>query len=88
MKQTNAPHNIHSLLKQAFIRIIAGMCIPILLLGGLLIALTQRYDAVIADTTSASALRGIIAQQLPDEIWRVVSGRISFDEGQQRTPKM
>lgn len=88
MKQTNAPHNIHSLLKQAFIRIIAGMCIPILLLGGLLIALTQRYDAVIADTTSASALCGIIAQQLPDEIWRVVSGRISFDEGQQRTPKM
>lgn len=84
MKQTNAPHNIHSLLRQAFMRIIAGMCIPILLLGGLLIALTQRYDAVIADTTSASALRGIIAQQLPDEIWRVVSGRISFNEGQQR----
>lgn len=84
MKQNNLPHNIHSLLRQAFVRIIAGMSIPILLLGGLLITLTWRYDAVIADTSLASGLRGIITQQLPDEIWQVVSGRITFDKGQQR----
>ena len=84
MPGRNAARSIHAMLRQSFFQIIAGMLVPTLLLGGLLIGLTQRYDSVIADTSRASELRGILVQELPDEIWRVVSGRISFDEGQQQ----
>ena len=85
MKQANLPRSIHALLLQAFVRIAVGMALPILLLGGLLVGLTVRYDAVIADISAASALRGVVSQQLPDEVWRVVSGRIPFEQGRQRT---
>lgn len=85
MKQANLPRSIHTLLLQAFVRIAVGMALPILLLGGLLVGLTVRYDAVIADISAASALRGVVSQQLPDEVWRVVSGRIPFEQGRQRT---
>ena len=59
---------IHAMLRQSFFQIIAGMLVPTLLLGGLLIGLTQRYDSVIADTSRASELRGILVQELPDEL--------------------
>lgn len=76
--------SIHIMLRQSFFQIIAGMLIPTLLLGGLLIGLTLRYDSAIADTSRASALRGTLVQELPDEVWRVVSGRISFAQGRQQ----
>lgn len=84
MPGRDAGRSIHTMLRQSFFRIIAGMLAPTLLLGGLLFGLTQRYDSVIADTSRASALRGTLTQELPDEVWMVVSGRISFDEGRQQ----
>lgn len=83
MKRHTMPHSIHRILQQAFLRLIAGMLVPIILLGGLLIGLTQQYDTAIADTSLASTLHATLVSELPDEIWRVVSGRVSFAAGQQ-----
>ena len=54
------------------------------MLAGLLVVLTQRYGADIALTTRASEVRTVLVQDLPDEVWNVVSGRISFEDGRQR----
>lgn len=49
-----------------------------------MVVLTQRYGADIALTTRASEVRTVLVQDLPDEVWNVVSGRISFEDGRQR----
>ena len=51
---------------------------------GCLLYTSQRYDADIALTTRASEVRTVLVQDLPDEVWNVVSGRISFEDGRQR----
>ena len=75
--------NIRMMLRQSLFRIILCMAIPLVLLMVLLVGLTLQYDAMIADITSASHAAEILEQELTDEIWKVVSGRISLAEGRQ-----
>ena len=78
-------HSLHGLLRQSLLRSVVCMILPVCVLAGLLVVLTQRYGADIALTTRASEVRTVLVQDLPDEVWNVVSGRISFEEGRQRT---
>lgn len=73
--------SIHTMLRQSYIQIIAGMALPLLLVTGLLLGLTQQYNSVIADTSSASVLSRTLEEELPDQIWQVISGRISYAQG-------
>lgn len=77
--------SLHGLLRQSLLRSVVCMILPVCVLAGLLVVLTQRYGADIALTTRASEVRTVLVQDLPDEVWNVVSGRISFEEGRQRT---
>ena len=77
-------HSLHGLLRQSLLRSVACMILPVCVLAGLLVVLTQRYGADIALTTRASEVRTVLVQDLPDEVWNVVSGRISFEDGRQR----
>lgn len=78
-----AQHSLHGLLRQSLLNSVICTVLPALLLAGLLIFLTQRYGDNIALTTRAAQVRAVLVQDLPDEIWNVVSGRIAFQEGQQ-----
>ena len=77
-------HSLHGLLRQSLLRSVVCMILPVCVLAGLLVVLTQRYGADIALTTRASEVRTVLVQDLPDEVWNVVSGRISVEEGRQR----
>ena len=77
-------HSLHGLLRRSLLRSVVCMILPVCVLAGLLVVLTQRYDADIALTTRASEVRTVLVQDLPDEVWNVVSGRISFEDGRQR----
>ena len=77
-------HSLHGLLRRSLLRRVDCMIIPVCVLAGLLVVLTQRYGADIALTTRASEVRTVLVQDLPDEVWNVVSGRISFEDGRQR----
>ena len=77
-------HSLHGLLRQSLLRSVICMILPVCVLAGLLVVLTQRYGADIALTTRASEVRTVLVQDLPDEVWNVVSGRISFEDGRQR----
>lgn len=77
-------HSLHGLLRQSLLRSVVCMILPVCVLAGLLVVLTQRYGADIALTTRASEVRTVLVQDLPDEVWNVVSGRISFEDGRQR----
>lgn len=82
--QGGAMRSIRMMLRRSLFQIILGMTVPLVLLFGLLVGLTLRYDAVIADTSRAAVLSGTLEQELPDQIWQVVSGRIAFAEGGQQ----
>lgn len=75
--------SIHDMLRRSFAGLVAGLLAPTVLLAVLLVLLTQRYDAVIADTSRAAVVSETLESALPDEVWRVVSGRVRFAEGAQ-----
>ncbi|WP_283674683.1 sensor histidine kinase [Butyricicoccus sp. Marseille-Q5471] len=75
--------SIGGMLRQSLFKIILCMAVPLVLLAGLLVGLTLRYDAVIADASQAAEMSNVLEQRLPDQIWKVISGRISFAEGTQ-----
>ena len=77
-------HSLHGLLRQSLLRSVVCMMLPVCLLAGLLVSLTLRYSTEIALTSRASAVRTVLVQELPDEVWKVVSGRIAFEQGRQR----
>ena len=77
-------HSLHGLLRRSLLRSVVCMMLPVCLLAGLLVSLTLRYSTEIALTSRASAVRTVLVQELPDEVWKVVSGRIAFEQGRQR----
>lgn len=83
-RQGGAMRSMRTMLRRSLLQIILGMAAPLVLLIVLLAVLTLRYDAVIADTSRAAVLSGTLEQELPDEIWQVVSGRIPFAQGVQQ----
>ena len=80
----NSRHSLHALLRQSLLRNVICLVLPVCVLGSLLLSLTLRYSTDIALTTRASEVRAVLMQDLPDEVWKVVSGRISVEEGRQR----
>ena len=47
-------HSLHGLLRRSLLRSVVCMILPVCVLAGLLVVLTQRYGADIALTTRAS----------------------------------
>lgn len=44
---------------------------------------SRQYDAIIANITSANSISGRIKVDIDTEMWRIVAGKIEFDEGRQ-----
>lgn len=44
---------------------------------------SRQYDAIIANITSANSISGRIKVDIDTEMWRIVAGKIEFNEGRQ-----
>jgi two-component system, sensor histidine kinase YesM len=44
---------------------------------------SRQYDAIIANVTAANSIRGHIKADIDTEMWRIVAGKIDFNEGRQ-----
>ena len=55
-------HSLHGLLRRSLLRSVVCMILPVCVLAGLLVVLTQRYGADIALTTRASEVRTVLVQ--------------------------
>ncbi|MCR5723584.1 MAG: sensor histidine kinase [Treponema sp.] len=75
--------NIRKSLFKSYLVITAVMLIP--LLYSVIVARlhTAWYDAIISNISEATGIGRIAKQELPDEIWRIVSGQKRFNEGEQ-----
>ncbi len=43
----------------------------------------RRYDAIITNITTANSINGFIKPSIDTEMWNIVAGKVSFDEGDQ-----
>ncbi|MFZ6028937.1 MAG: histidine kinase [Chloroflexota bacterium] len=71
-------------------KILLSLCIVILLMGAINVALmlqmlsySRQYDAIITNITTANSISGSIKPDIDTEMWRIVAGKTSFDDGKQ-----
>jgi len=71
-------------------KILLSLCIVILIMSVTNVLLVvqvlnygRQYDAIIANITAANSISGRIKPDIDTEMWRIVAGKIDFDEGQQ-----
>lgn len=71
-------------------KILLSLCIVIVLMGTTNAVLmlqvlnySRQYDAIITNITTANSISGNVKPQIDTEIWKIVSGKIAFRDGQQ-----
>jgi len=71
-------------------KILVSLCVVILLMGitnvvSMLQVLnySRQYDAIITNITTANSISGSIKPDIDTEMWKVVSGKVSFVNGKQ-----
>lgn len=71
-------------------KILAALCIVILLMGATnvvsmlqVLNYSRQYDAIITNITTANSISGSIKTDIDNEMWKIVSGKIKFSEGNQ-----
>ncbi|MBK9050581.1 MAG: sensor histidine kinase [Chloroflexi bacterium] len=71
-------------------KILAALCIVILLMGitnviSMLQVLnySRQYDAIITNITTANSIGSSIKQDIDTEMWKIVSGKVKFSDGNQ-----
>jgi two-component system sensor histidine kinase YesM len=72
------------------VKILTSLILVILIMGitnALLVAqvlnYSRQYDAIIINITTANSISGTIKPEIDTQLWRIVSGTIEFDKGQQ-----
>jgi two-component system, sensor histidine kinase YesM len=73
-------------------KILLSLSIVILLMGTTNVMLmlqllnySRQYDAIITNITTANNISGNIKPDIDTEMWKIVSGKIDFEDGQQYT---
>src|SRR5690242_11251000 len=71
-------------------KILASLCIVIFLMGTTnvvsmlqVLSYSRQYDAIITNITTANSISGSIKPDIDNEMWKIVSGKVSFSEGKQ-----
>jgi len=71
-------------------KILLSLCIVILLMGTTNVMLmlqvlnySRQYDAIITNITTANSIGGNIKPDIDTEMWKIVAGKIDFQEGKQ-----
>jgi two-component system, sensor histidine kinase YesM len=71
-------------------KILASLCIVIFLMGTVnvfsmlqVLSYSRQYDAIITNITTANSISGSIKADIDNEMWKIVSGKVSFTDGKQ-----
>jgi two-component system sensor histidine kinase YesM len=71
-------------------KILLSLCIVILLMSitnvlfmAQVMNYSRQYDAIITNITTANTISGSIKADIDTEMWKIVAGKINFDEGKQ-----
>ncbi|MBL8063430.1 MAG: histidine kinase, partial [Anaerolineales bacterium] len=71
-------------------KILVSLCIVIFLMGTTnvvsmlqVLSYSRQYDAIITNITTANSISGSIKQDIDNEMWKIVSGKVKFSEGRQ-----
>lgn len=71
-------------------KILASLCIVIFLMGATnvfsmlqVLSYSRQYDAIITNITTANSISGSIKPDIDNEMWRIVSGKVTFADGKQ-----
>lgn len=77
--------SIGSILQQSYVTIILSLTVPLAVTLLVLLLFVHQYNGVIDRIDCAVRAQNILEEELPGEIWNIVSGRKSFDAGEQDT---
>lgn len=71
-------------------KILLSFCIIILLMGAInvvtmiqMLNYSRQYDAIINNITTANSISGSIKPDIDNEMWKIVAGKIEFEDGKQ-----
>jgi len=71
-------------------KILVSLCIVIFIMGSTnamlvsqVLSYSSQYDAIINNITTANSISGNIKPEVDTEMWKIVSGKIDFEEGKQ-----
>lgn len=78
-----SPSSIRLTLKRSYLAIICALLVPVLVLFATIAGLSFRYGGRIQNIETANMLRETAGEQLTKEVWQIVSGNLSFADGQQ-----
>jgi two-component system, sensor histidine kinase YesM len=72
------------------VKILVSLCIVILIMGtaNVLVVVqmlnySRQYDSIITNITTANSILGSIKPDIDNEMWNIVAGKITFNEGKQ-----
>lgn len=82
-EKRDSGHSIRGILKYSYTTIIASLTVPLAVLLLFVLAFVHQYGAVIENIARAAEAQTVAQQELPDEIWQIVSGRQKFGQGRQ-----
>jgi two-component system sensor histidine kinase YesM len=71
-------------------KILISLCVVVFIMGSTNVFLvvqilnySRKYDAIITNITTANSISGTIKPAIDMEMWRIVSGEVNFQKGQQ-----
>lgn len=75
--------SIRAMLQRSYVLIIVLMALPTLILMATTLTMSAKYDKLIENIQRVSELRDLAGIQIKQEIWDIVAGKKTFQQGQQ-----
>ena len=84
MKRTaQAASSIRGILRRSYTAVICSLTIPLIITLLLLVVIVNTYNGAVDRIDCAAQAQNVLEQELPSEIWNIISGRKTFEQGEQ-----
>ncbi|MDO4546831.1 MAG: sensor histidine kinase [Clostridia bacterium] len=83
LRRLGAGYSISSRLRTSFIVLMTLLIIPCIVSVSVMSYYAGSYHAIISQVDRVSSIKPYVQTLIPEEIWSIVAGRLSFDEGAQ-----
>ena len=84
MKRTaQAASSIRGILRRSYTAVICSLTIPLVITLLLLVVIVNTYNGAVDRIDCAAQAQNVLEQELPSEIWNIISGRKTFEQGEQ-----
>ena len=83
MKRTaQAASSIRGILRRSYTAVICSLTIPLVITLLLLVVIVNKYNGAVDRIDCAAQAQNVLEQELPSEIWNIISGRKTFEQGE------